>query len=46
MYPSFMLIDREGKILADPSPFPSENLEAVIAKILMGDRAASGIKNL
>jgi peroxiredoxin len=36
MYPSFMLIDREGKIIADPSPFPSENLEAVIRKIVTG----------
>jgi hypothetical protein len=32
MYPSFMLIGKDGKILMDPSPFPSENLDAVIAR--------------
>jgi len=32
MYPSFMLIGRDSKILMDPSPFPSENLDAVIAR--------------
>jgi hypothetical protein len=37
MYPSFILLDREGKIIADPSPYPSENLEAAISKIVIGD---------
>jgi hypothetical protein len=32
LYPSFLLIDREGKIIVNPCPFPSENLEAVIGR--------------
>jgi hypothetical protein len=32
MYPSFILIGRDGKILLEPSPFPSENLDAVLGK--------------
>jgi hypothetical protein len=32
MYPSFMLIDRDGKISIKPCPFPSENLDAVLGK--------------
>jgi hypothetical protein len=30
MYPSFILLDRDGRIISDPAPYPSENLEAVI----------------
>lgn len=32
LYPSFLLLDREGKIIVNPCPFPSENLEALIGK--------------
>lgn len=32
MYPSFILIDTEGKIAANPAPYPSENLERIIAR--------------
>jgi hypothetical protein len=45
MYPSFMLLDREGKIIANPCPFPSENLELTINKILSGDPTRSGTQN-
>lgn len=45
MYPSFILLDREGKIIANPCSFPSENLELLINKIVAGDLAGSGTKN-
>lgn len=32
MYPSFILLDTEGKIVANPAPYPSENLEWLVAK--------------
>jgi hypothetical protein len=34
MYPSFTLLGRDGKILLEPTPFPSENLDGVISKKL------------
>ena len=34
LYPSFMLIDREGKILNNSCPMPSENLESYFRSIL------------
>ena len=45
MYPSFLLIDRKGKIIADPCPYPSENLELTINKILQADSVRSGSEN-
>jgi len=45
MYPSFILIDRMGKIIADPSPYPSEGLELTISKILLADPTRSGPEN-
>ncbi len=32
IYPSFMFIGRDGKILLEPTPFPSEKLDDVIAR--------------
>lgn len=34
MYPSFMLIDSEGKIFINPAPMPSENLEQAVASLV------------
>jgi hypothetical protein len=34
MYPSFIMLDREGKIIADPCSYPSEELELKISKML------------
>lgn len=45
MYPSFLLLDREGKIFADPCPFPSEDLEAAIGRILRAEVPGSGSEN-
>jgi hypothetical protein len=45
MYPFFMILDREGKILADPCPFPSEDLEAAIGRILKAEAPRSGSEN-
>jgi peroxiredoxin len=45
MYPSFLLLDREGKIIANPSPYPSENLELTINKIILEDSTRSGSQN-
>ena len=45
MYPSFLLLDRKGKIIADPCPYPSEELELTINKILLADPARSGSEN-
>jgi hypothetical protein len=45
MYPSFLLLNREGKIIANPCPFPSEDLEKTISKILLGDSSRSGSEN-
>jgi uncharacterized protein YeeX (DUF496 family) len=45
MYPSFLLLDREGKIIADPCPYPSEDLELTINKIVREDSARSGSEN-
>jgi hypothetical protein len=42
MYPSFLLIDRKGQIIADPCPYPSEDLELTINKILLADPTRSG----
>jgi peroxiredoxin len=36
MYPSFMLIDREGKIAIPDCPFPSEYLESIIKRLVNG----------
>jgi peroxiredoxin len=32
IHPSFILLDTEGKIVANPAPYPSENLEWLVAK--------------
>jgi hypothetical protein len=45
MYPSFLLLDREGKIIADPCQYPSEDLEHTINKIILADPIYSGSKN-
>ena len=45
MYPSFLLIDRKGQIIADPCPYPSEDLELTINKILLADPTRSGSEN-
>ncbi len=45
MYPSFLLIDRDGKMIANPCPYPSENLEHMINNILPGDSVRSGSQN-
>ena len=45
MYPSFILLDREEKIIADPCPYPSENLELTINKLLLADPIHSGSEN-
>ncbi len=45
MYPSFLLLDRDGKIIADPCPYPSEDLELTIKRIIMADQSRSGSKN-
>lgn len=45
MYPSFLLLDRNGKIIANPCSFPSENLDLIIGKILFGETVRSGSEN-
>jgi hypothetical protein len=45
MYPSFLLLDRDGRIIADPCPYPSEDLELTIRKIIQADTTSSGSKN-
>jgi peroxiredoxin len=45
MYPSFLLLDREGKIIADPCPYPSEDLELTIRKSVQADPKNSASKN-
>jgi len=45
MYPSFILTDREGKIIADPCPYPSENLELTLVKLLLVNPVHSGSEN-
>ena len=42
LYPSFMLIDREGKILNNTCPMPSENLETYFRSILEKASKPSG----
>jgi thiol-disulfide isomerase/thioredoxin len=37
MYPSFILLDREGKIIEDPCSYPSEELELKINKMLVAN---------
>lgn len=38
MYPSFILLDREGRIIRSSCPFPSENLESYIRAIIRTGR--------
>lgn len=45
MYPSFIFLDREGKIIADPCLYPSEDLESFINIILLADPNRSGPEN-
>jgi hypothetical protein len=45
MYPTFLVLDRENRIVADPAPFPSENLEPLIRKIIQEDKNRSDSKN-
>jgi hypothetical protein len=45
MYPTFLLLDREGRIISDPCPYPSENLEQVIKNIIRADTKGSGSEN-
>jgi hypothetical protein len=45
MYPSFLLLDREGKMIANPCLYPSENLEFTINKILRTGSTLSGSEN-
>jgi peroxiredoxin len=45
MYPTFILLDREGKIIASPSSYPSEDLEFVINKIIQAEQAGSATEN-
>lgn len=42
MYPYFMLIDREGKIINNTCPMPSENLEIYFRSVL--DRSKKALK--
>jgi hypothetical protein len=39
MYPSFILLDREGRIVSNPCPFPSENVEEIITRLLFKENA-------
>jgi peroxiredoxin len=45
MYPSFLLLDRAGKIIADPCSYPSEDIELTINNILLADPDRSGSEN-
>ena len=45
MYPSFILLDREGKIIADPCSYPSEELELKINKMLVANPGHSVPEN-
>lgn len=45
MYPSFILLDRNGKIVSDPCQHPSENLEVTIGRLVAGYSSGSGIEN-
>lgn len=45
MYPTFLLLDRESRIIADPALFPSENLESLIRKIIEEEKDRSDSKN-
>jgi len=45
MYPSFLVLDRESRIITDPAPFPSENLESLIRKIIQEEKSRSGSQN-
>jgi peroxiredoxin len=38
MYPSFILIGRDGKISLEPTPFPSENLDGVLTRRIAGEK--------
>jgi peroxiredoxin len=45
MYPTFLILDRESRIIKDPAPFPSENLGPLIRKILLEEKNRSDTKN-
>jgi hypothetical protein len=38
MYPSFMLLGREGNIIRSSCPLPAENLESYIRTVIRGGR--------
>lgn len=44
-YPTFLFLDRESRIISDPAPFPSENLEPLIRKIIQEEKSRSDSKN-
>lgn len=35
MYPAFILLDREGRIVSNPCPYPSENFEDIITRLIL-----------
>jgi hypothetical protein len=43
IYPSFILLDREGKIIMAPSLLPSEQLETMISERIQRDSFRSGL---
>jgi peroxiredoxin len=45
MYPYFLLLDRDGKVIANPCQFPSEGLELTINRIITADLSGSGPEN-
>jgi hypothetical protein len=45
MYPTFLILDRQSRIIADPAPVPSEKLETLISKIIEEEKRGSDLKN-
>jgi hypothetical protein len=45
MYPTFLVLDRESRIISDPAPYPSENLESLIRKTMQMEKSGSDTKN-
>ena len=44
-YPTFIFLDRESRIVSDPAPMPSENLEPLISKTIEEEKRRSDSKN-
>jgi len=45
MYPTFLVLDRENRIIADPASFPSEYLESWIRKLIREEKERSDPKD-